>query len=284
MFIRKQNQEVIECTYRDIGGDGALPLLTFPSFSELGFVKHGFTTREGGVSQGIFSSLNLSFTRGDEPSAVAENFSRVAVALGTEYEKFVLSDQTHTVNVRKVTEADAGKGILRDRDYTDVDGLITDVPGLTLSTFYADCVPLFFADPTQKAIGLSHSGWKGTVGRMGAHTVNALQKEFGSDPKDIVCAIGPSICCDCYEVSEDVAVQFEQEFPEHVSDILRRKKNGKFLLDLWLANKIVLTEAGIRPENISVTDICTCCNPDILFSHRASKGKRGNLGAFLCLS
>lgn len=262
---------------------GEFPFLSFSLLEETGMVKHCFTTRQGGVSQGIFASLNLSFSRGDDREAVEENFRRVSQVLGTRYEDFVLTDQTHTTNVRRVGKEDAGKGLTRERGYADVDGLITNEPGLTLSTFFADCVPLYFADTKNCAIGLSHSGWRGTVGRMGRATLEAMRREFGTEPEHVVCAIGPSICQDCYEVSQDVAEQFMQEFPGHRQEILTDKGNGKYQLDLWRANEIVLLEAGIRKEHLSVTDICTCCNPRELFSHRASQGRRGNLGAFLSL-
>lgn len=111
----------------------------------------------------------------------------------TDVSKFVFTDQTHTTNVRRVTAEDAGKGIVKERDYTDIDGLITNEPGLVLSTFYADCVPLYFVDPVHRAIGMSHSGWKGTVGKMGEATITAMKREFGTEAKDLVCAIGPSI-------------------------------------------------------------------------------------------
>ena len=262
---------------------GEFPYLSYPLLEQTGMVKHCFTTRLGGVSEGIFESLNLSFSRGDQRAAVEENFQRVAQALGTEYGNFVFTDQTHTVNVRRVGIEDAGKGLTRARGYSDVDGLITNEPGLVLSTFYADCVPLYFIDTKKRAIGLSHSGWRGTVRRMGRVTLETMRREFGTLPEDVICAIGPSICQDCYEVSEDVAEEFNREFSSHSGEILENKGNGKYQLDLWRANEMILLEAGIKPEHLSVTDLCTCCNDKILFSHRASQGKRGNLGAFLCL-
>lgn len=262
---------------------GEFPYLYYPLLEQTGMVKHCFTTRLGGVSEGIFESLNLSFSRGDQRAAVEENFQRVAQALGTEYGNFVFTDQTHTVNVRRVGIEDAGKGLTRARGYSDVDGLITNEPGLVLSTFYADCVPLYFIDTKKRAIGLSHSGWRGTVRRMGRVTLETMRREFGTLPEDVICAIGPSICQDCYEVSEDVAEEFIREFSSHSGEILENKGNGKYQLDLWRANEMILLEAGIKPEHLSVTDLCTCCNDKILFSHRASQGKRGNLGAFLCL-
>lgn len=247
-------------------------------------IIHGFSTRLGGVSKGIYESMNLSFTRGDEEEAVFENYRRIAEAMGFLPEDIVCSDQTHTTNVRKVGRADRGKGIVKARDYTDVDGLITNEPGIVLATFYADCVPLFFVDPKNRAIGLSHSGWRGTVGKIGKVTVEAMKREFGSNPEEIYTAVGPSICQDCYEVSEDVIVQFEEQFKkEDHKDLFYKKENGKYQLNLWKANELVFLEAGIKPEHITMPGICTCCNPNFLFSHRASHGKRGNLAAFLGL-
>lgn len=261
-----------------------LPYLSFSSYEALPYIRHMFTTREGGVSKDIYESLNLSFTRGDDETAVLENYRRVAQALGTSIDHIVTSDQTRTTNVRPVGKEDLGKGITRPRDYKDVDGMITDQPGVLLATFYADCVPLYFVDPVHKAIGLSHSGWRGTVGRMGQATVEAMERSFGSQPKDLLCAIGPSICQDCYEVSRDVAEAFIFAFPTHEKEILQAGALGKYQLDLWKANEIVLTEAGVLKEHIDLAGLCTCCNSSILFSHRASKGKRGNLGAFLMLT
>ena len=178
-----------------------------------------------------------------------------------------------------------GSGVVKSRTYTDVDGLITNEPNVVLSTFFADCVPLYFVDPVNKAIGLSHSGWRGTVNRMGLKTVLMMEKEFGTKAGDVIAAIGPSICQDCYEIGEDVAVEFIRAFG-HADDpmaqsVLVDRNDGKYQLDLWACNRIVLKEAGVKPENIITTNICTCCNPGLLFSHRASHGLRGNLGAFM---
>ena len=261
-----------------------VPYIQFKNLSATGIVKHGFSTRKGGVSTGIFSSMNLNFKRGDDPDAVLENYRRMAAALNMRVEDMVLSDQTHTTNVRVITEEDRGKGILRPQDYSDVDGMITNVPGIVLVTSYADCVPLYFVDPVRKAIGLSHSGWKGTVGHIGQKTVGKMHEVYGSEPKDIVAAIGPSICRSCYEVSDDVAEAFRANFTaDEAADILLDKGNGKYQLDLWKANWYVLTDAGILPEHLSVTDLCTACHPDLLWSHRKTNGQRGGLSAFLSL-
>lgn len=260
------------------------PYLEYPMFSHTGIVRHGFSTRLGGVSQGDYTSMNLSFTRGDDEAAVRENYRRMAKAIGVTCENMVLSQQTHTTNVRVVTEADRGKGIMRPLDYTDVDGMVTNVPGICLVTFYADCVPLYFVDTHRKAIGLSHSGWRGTVGKMGKETVRKMTEEYGCDPKDILAAVGPSICMDCYEVSEDVILKFKENFAQkYWKDLFYKKENGKYQLNLWKANEIIFKEAGILPEHIAVTNVCTHCNSKILYSHRTSGNRRGNLAAFLAL-
>lgn len=247
-------------------------------------MNHGFSTRLGGVSKGHLASMNLSFSREDGRETVNTNFQRICSFLGTSNENLVFSDQVHDTKIRMVTKEDQGKGIVKKRDYSGVDGLITNIPGLVLVTFYADCVPLYFVDIKKKAIGLSHSGWRGTVHKMGLKTVEAMKRQYGSNPKDIITVIGPSICEECYEVREDVMLEFKQSFAkEKLGDILKEKADGKYQLDLWVANKIILLEAGIPDENITVSGICTCCNSSLLYSHRASNGKRGNLAAFLSI-
>ncbi|MBQ2936961.1 MAG: peptidoglycan editing factor PgeF [Lachnospiraceae bacterium] len=261
---------------------GEIEYLTFPLLSETGLVNHLFTTRMGGVSKDIYTSMNLSYSRGDDKGAVDENYKRITAVFHSSPNQIVCSDQTHTTNVRLVTGNDCGKGVTKQKDYTDIDGLITDEPGIILATFYADCVPLFFIDTEHKAIGLSHSGWRGTISRMGACTLQAMKDAFGTKPEAVKAAIGPSICQDCYEVSEDVAVQFKELFANCSKEILiPGKEKGKYQLNLWEANRRILIQEGILPENLSVTDICTCCNPHYLFSHRASNGKRGNLAAMM---
>lgn len=263
---------------------GHVVYLSYPSLEETGIVRHGFSTRLGGVSEGIYESMNLSFARGDREEAVWENYRRIAGAVGFDLESVVTSDQTHTANVRVVTEEDKGRGLIRPREYQDVDGMVTNVPGITLVTFYADCVPLYLVDPVQRAIGLVHSGWRGTVGKIGLEAVRVMEREYGTDPKNLTAAIGPSICQDCYEVSEDVIEEFQDAFPEEQwENLFYRKPDGKYQLNLWEANRLIFLEAGLGPEKIALPGLCTCCNPRLLFSHRASKGRRGNLAAFLAL-
>lgn len=260
------------------------PYLEYPLFQKTGIVKSAFSTRLGGVSEGYYSSLNLSFDRGDDPARVLENFKRIGASMGVAVEDMVLSKQTHTTNVRVVTEEDKGKGVIRERDYTDVDGMITNVPGICLVTSYADCVPLYFVDPVKKAIGLSHSGWRGTVGKIGKNTVQLMQENFGSKPEDLLAAVGPSVCMECYEVSEDVIGQFKEAFQsKYWQELFYKKENGKYQLNLWKANELIFLESGILPEHMAITNVCTHCNSKILYSHRTMGNNRGNLCAFLAL-
>lgn len=259
-----------------------IPVIRYKTLDDLGCVEHGFSTRLGGVSEGIYSSMNLSYTRGDAKARVDENFRRFCTAVHMDWEKIVSTDQTHTANVRVVTEEDAGHGITRPKTYYNIDGQVTNVPGLPLITYHADCVPLFFVDPVKKAIGLTHSGWRGTVTRIGARTVEAMTKNYGSEPKDIVGVIGPSICQSCYEVSRDVAEAFEKDF-RATETLIYAKGNGKYQLNLWEANRQVMLDAGMIPEHITVTGWCTGCHPELLWSHRKTGGERGSLAAFLCL-
>lgn len=267
----------------DEAGD-TVPFLEYPMLRKTGLVYHGFSTRLGGVSEGCYASMNLSFDRGDDPEAVRENFRRIGNAIGVNVEDMVMSKQTHTTNVRVVTEEDRGKGVVKERDYTDVDGLVTDVRGICLVTSYADCVPLYFVDPVRNAIGLSHSGWRGTVGKIGKKTVELMAERFGSDSSDILACVGPSVCVDCYEVSEDVVEKVREAFaPALWNRLFYKKDNGKYQLDLWKTNEAIFLEAGILPEHIAVTNVCTHCNSRILYSHRTQGDRRGNLCAFLAL-
>ena len=255
-----------------------VPYLSYPMLERTGVVKHGFSTRLGGVSKGHCATMNISTTRGDDPKAIEENQRRIAKAIGVCVEDMTYTNQTHTTNVAVVEAKNRG------RSFLETDGMVTNVPGICLVTFYADCVPLFFVDPEHRAIGLSHSGWRGTVNKMGKVTVEQMQKQYGTDPDKVVAAIGPSICRDCYEVSEEVVEQFRENFDEVLwPELFYKKADGKYQLDLWRANEAVLMEAGISRERMAVTNLCTHCNPEILFSHRSTGFHRGNLSAFLAL-
>lgn len=260
-----------------------VPFFTFPVFNNIPFIKHGFSTRLGGVSKEYLYSMNLSFSRGDIYENVIENYKRMCNAIGINMKNLVLSDQKHNSNIKIVTHKDAGTGIYKSK-FNDIDALVTNEKDLPLVTFFADCIPLFFVDIKNKVIGLAHSGWRGTYQKIGKKTIKVMRENYNSNPKDIIVVIAPSICQNCYEVSEDVAEKFREIFDKNKSEnILLDKKNGKYQLDLWLANKYIINEAGVPYENIYISCVCTSCNSDLLYSHRKLGEKRGNLAGFLSL-
>ena len=266
-----------------INFNNGVPYISYRILDDIPWLKNAVSTRLGGVSKDYLATMNLGFNRGDLDENVIRNHEIFANVIGVNPKNIVTGNQTHTTNVKVVTKDDCGKGIYRDRNYTDIDGLITNEKGIVLATYYADCVPLLIVDTKNKAIGLSHSGWRGTVGKIGKVTIEKMGELYGTKPEHIVACIGPSICQKCYEISEEVAVQFKEAFPDNIKEILIDKVNGKYQLDLWECNRINFKEAGVLPENIKVTDICTCHNTDVLFSHRGHNGKRGNIGAFLSI-
>lgn len=261
----------------------SVPYFAFPAFDDIPFVRHGFSTRLGGVSQGIFESMNLSFTRGDREEDVLENFKRFCASIGTDYRNVVVSAQEHHTAVLAVSKDDCGRGVTRARGYTDIDGLMTDEPGVVLCTQYADCVPLFFVDPVRRVVATSHAGWKGTVAQIGRVTVERMEEVYGCRQKDILVGIAPSIGPCCFEVDAPVKEEFAA-LPFADESIIRDDGKGKYHINLWDTNRRILLKAGILPEHITVTDLCTKCHADTFWSHRATGGQRGSLAAFIAIT
>lgn len=255
--------------------------ITFPLLSACKKVNHAFTTKIGGVSQGIFATMNMSFTVGDIESSVMQNYKNICAAANLTFQNLTLSYQTHTNNVRVITKEDIGKGIFKERDYTDVDGIITNLKNVPLVTQYADCTPLLFCDPVKEVIATSHAGWRGTVSEIGLTTVKKMTEVFGCDPKDIIAAVGPCICKDCYEVDTPVYNAFAQNGNFNLNKIFTKTYKDHYQLDLKEANKQVLLNAGIKEENIDICDLCTCCGNNWFHSHRYTNGKRGTLAAII---
>lgn len=260
-----------------------VPYLTYNSLSEINFINHAFSTRLGGVSAGEFTSMNMAFNRGDNPENVTENYKRICKSAGFDFDSLTASAQDHNTFVRAVTSENKGVGIYKPRDLQSVDALITNEKGVTLVTYYADCTPLFFVDTKQKAIGLAHAGWRGTVGRIGEKVVNKMTELYGTNPADIVAAIGPAISVCCYEVDKPCADNFYALSDLDSSRFVFPKENGKYMIDLLETNRQILVAAGVKNENITVSDVCTNCNSELLWSHRATKGKRGTMSAFMCI-
>lgn len=263
-----------------INKKGELVYITFPKLEECGAVRHIFSTRLGGVSEGQYASMNTSFSGGDDFANVQENYRRLCSAVGIDISHLVLSRQTHTNNVRIVTKQDCGTGYTKP-SFCDVDGLITAERGVALVTQYADCTPLLFCDPIKHICATSHAGWRGTVSGIGAVTVQKMISEFGCEPKNIIVAIGPCICEKCYEVDTPVFEAFKKSGIDITGVFSAGRDENHFMLNLVAANKNILTSAGIREENIDISDVCTCCNCGELHSHRATGGKRGNLAAII---
>lgn len=259
---------------------GDLKYLVISPFEESGLVRHGFSTRLGGVSQGTLASLNLGKKKSDRPGAVLKNFSLFCDALDIDIQNLVASDQVHGTSVYLASNEDRGKGILRETDIKSKDALITRKRHVALVTFFADCVPLFFLDMKTPAIGVAHAGWRGTVRGMGPGVVGKMMEVFNSQPKDILAGIGPCINKCCYEIDEPLATEFKNAF-EYGEELLEFKRPGHWMLDLVLANKLQLEDAGILPENILTCDYCTSCNNDLFFSHRADRGNTGSLAAII---
>lgn len=261
----------------------SVPYLTYNSLSEINFINHAFSTRLGGVSVGEFTSMNMAFNRGDNPESVTENYKRICKSAGFDFDSLTASAQDHNTFVRAVTSENKGVGIYKPRDLQSVDALITNEKGVTLVTYYADCTPLFFVDIKQKAIGLAHAGWRGTVGRIGEKVVKKMTELYGTNPDDIVAAIGPAISVCCYEVDKPCADNFYALSDLDSSRFVFPKDNGKYMIDLLETNRQILVAAGVKNENITVSDVCTNCNSELLWSHRATKGKRGTMSAFMCI-
>ena len=260
-----------------------VPFLTYNKLSEIDFIRHAFSTKHGGVSTDEWTSMNFAFSRGDKAENVIENYKIFSDAVGFDYNSLVTSSQDHNTYVRPVTKNECGIGIWREKDMMSVDALITNEPNVTLVTHYADCTPLFFVDTVGKAIGLAHAGWRGTVGRIGEEVIKKMTTLYGTNPKDVVVAIGPAISKCCYEVDKDCAENFYNLKDLDNSKFIFPKSDGKYMIDLLETNRQIVMKAGVKEGNIVLSDLCTKCNSDLLWSHRATNGHRGTMCAFMCI-
>ena len=251
-------------------------VVRLPAFSAEPGIVHAFSTRLGGVSTGSFDGLNLSFTH-DDTEKVKENFRRFALAAGIPYERMVMDRYEHGTTVLYVTEADAGRGYLT-APLPPCDGLVTDVPGLALVTGHADCMAFYFYDPVHRRIGLCHAGWRGALGRIGKEVLRVM-KEKGSDPGDILCGVGPSICPACFEVGDDVAEMFETAFPD--CPLRGVNARNKAIIDLWQVALCQFMEGGAKPEHVSFMGLCTKEDPRFYSFRR--EGLTGGMAACLML-
>jgi YfiH family protein len=259
-------------------------LKQFHNLSRYGSVRHFISSREGGVSKGPYSGLNLGLHTADLEKDVIKNRELLAEILGIHTGRFVYANQAHTGNVAVIGEQEAGKGFdSLTFSIPETDAMVTDVSGICLVVLVADCVPLLFYDPVKHIAAVAHAGWRGTLQFIASKTIEIMTQKFGSAPGNILCSIGPSIGPCCYEVGEEV-INAVQSMPLNIEGyLLRSSKPGKAVFDLWTSNHLQLTQAGVKPDNIENMGVCTLCNSGEYFSSRAGKGITGRFAAGICL-
>ena len=245
----------------------------FEHFNKTGLVAHCFSTRIGGVSQTPYDSMNLAYHMGDNADTVKKNYQLISEAVGFDSEKIIMTDQIHENYHHTVYDGTQPEW---------VDGLITEVPGYTLSSYYADCVPLLFLDPVEKVIANAHAGWRGTSFDMAGKTLQELYYEFGCEYKNILVGIGPAISGKHYEVGVDVVDQLLEYLPM-AADHMTQVSDEKWTVDLVAINYHSMLAMGIPAENIEVADLCTYEHPELFFSHRRQGRERGNMAAMIML-
>ncbi len=239
-------------------------------------ITHFFTTKCGGFSDGEIGGLNLGFRVGDNPQNVEKNYRQIASDFKLDYSKITAAKQTHSTDIRVISEEECGCGVSRIGDTFEADGLVTNCVGVPVLVFYADCVPILLAEEDSGVVAAVHSGWRGTVCKIVKNAVDIMTRDFGAVPEKIKAAIGPSIGKCCFETGEEVA----EHFADHLKE---RQYNGKFKVDLWQANKEILLKSGLIPQNIDVLGMCTMCRSDILYSYRTHGKNTGRMGACIML-
>ena len=242
-----------------------------------GPVVHCFSTRRGGVSEGVLSSLNLGVHRGDDWDNVYENFRRLGAAVGFTPEQTVFTHQTHTDLVARVGAEDRGFGLFREVE-PERDGLITDEPGVALVCFSADCTPILLHDPVHGAVGAVHAGWRGTALGIAARCVEQMTLAFGTDPADVQAAVGPCIGPCCFETDREVPDAILAGLGSEAERLIHRQ-GEKYFPDLKRLNALWLRRAGV--QKIDLSRDCTRCQPDRFWSHRVTGQARGSLAAVI---
>ena len=240
---------------------------------------HGFTTRLGGVSTGYLAAMNLGLSRGDSRDNVLKNYEILGDAIGFDPHKIVQAVQVHGDAVRLCTEEDWGKGLYAHTDY-EADGLMTNVPGTALVVFSADCGTILLEDPVTGAVGACHAGWRGTALGIAGKTAAAMASAYGCDPKNIRAALGPCISPCCFETDEDVPQAMIAALGDEAMPAIT-KTDAKYHVDIKYLNRLFLQKAGVLPEHMDTSPLCTACDPDLFWSARRHKDQRGSLGAVI---
>ena len=261
---------------------GGVPLMLSNGLADCEGVIHAFTTRAGGVSSGVYYSLNLGFNRGDDPDNVRENYNILTSALGLDAGRLVCSHQVHGDTVRVATAADCREDPASPINY-DADALVTNEQGLAIMVFAADCIPILLYAGDTHAVGAAHAGWRGTVADIAGKTAMKMCSKYGGRPENIRAAIGAGIGLCCFETGAEVYEAAKMlELPK-LDGLCREDGGGKYHVDLKGINRALLVRAGLREENIAVNPECTMCLCDKYWSHRATNGVRGIQGAVIAL-
>jgi len=242
-------------------------------------IRAGFSTRYGGVSQGHYKSMNLRLASEDSPENLKENLRRFIGAIGVEENQVVFSDQVHLAEIQRVEERHKGMGITQESDFFGKDGLITNIPGICLMTFHADCIPIYFYDQKAGVVGLAHGGWKGTLNRISEKMLVEMITHYGCQKEDIQVFIGPGICQDCYQVSPQLIENFRKVFPDEAFYTGRDQR----YLDLKGIHKYQCLKIGLLDKQIRIDPACTHCQEDLFYSHRRSGINRGGHMAYIVL-
>ena len=259
----------------------AFPLYKFHNLGRFPKLLHFVTTRSGGVSIAPYNSLNLGLHTADNPAHVLQNRTLLANEIGIADDKILYASQVHSGNVKVIDDEDVAEGILKTNPETDA--MVTDIPGICLMVMVADCVPVLLFDPVKNVIAVIHAGWRGTVQKIVSNTIAVMKTNYGSNPSNLIAAIGPSIGPCCYEVGEEVKLSVSSSFGSTEGYLIKQKESGKFNFDLWHSNHKQLIDKGLRTENIETAGICTKCNSDTYYSSRASGGITGRFAAGLCI-
>jgi len=252
-------------------------------FMTAGGVIHGFSTRLGGVSTGVWAAMNLGTTRGDDPDHVRENYSRFCRAIGADCSATVMSSQVHGDEVRVVTSADIKRDLCVPEEYK-ADGLITDIPGVALTIFSADCIPVLLYDPVRRVIAAVHAGWLGTSLGIAARAVEKMTAIYGCSPSDILAAIGPGISKCCFETREDVPNAMTEALGAAALPQIQALDSGKYKVDLKSLNCVWLQKSGVLAGHTFTDPDCTRCHPEKYWSHRAHQDHRGSQAAIIQLA
>ncbi|MBE5781310.1 MAG: peptidoglycan editing factor PgeF [Clostridiales bacterium] len=273
--------------YTRVDAENGVTYFTAENLAQTGLVRHGFTSRLGGISKPPYDSLNLSWTRCVSVEETRKNVAIACDAMGIKKEDLVVVNGVHGVDVHKAVHGERGMGYessYRPQVDATFDGLVTNEKTVCLNTIHADCTPVFLLDPAKKAIGLCHSGWRGTVMGMARNTIAAMEEHFGTDPKDLIAAIGPNIGKCCFEVSQDVVDAIRNGYPDDIVFYTPDEGvEGKYHADLVKLTAYDLYQKGIKAENVTIMGLCTCCEKELLYSFRRDGKQGGAMNSFLQL-